>query len=243
MGGLIALLLVIVLALLFIAAIMIITSIITLWKLFTKAGQPGWASFVPVYNIMIMAKIGERPTWVGVTAGVLSIISYVYSQIGNIFLSGDMSIVYINMFIVLLLSGTFIGLYIYILIGCMSKYDKGVLIWLLFWFLPFIAVFIVGKVRYIGDGAGSYGQAAYANPAGAPLAANMSQQAQAPQFAQSPTPQQQTVITPVTAQDAQPSVVVNAPEQSPIPQPVEQTQPPDAESVQSENSQDSSKNS
>lgn len=33
------------------------------WKLFTKAGQPGWAAIVPIYNIIIMLKIVGRPTW------------------------------------------------------------------------------------------------------------------------------------------------------------------------------------
>ena len=39
--------------------------IITLWKVFTKAGQPGWASLIPIYNIYIMTKIAGKPgIWV-----------------------------------------------------------------------------------------------------------------------------------------------------------------------------------
>ena len=30
------------------------------WKMFVKAGEPGWASIVPIYNIMILAKMGGR---------------------------------------------------------------------------------------------------------------------------------------------------------------------------------------
>jgi Na+/melibiose symporter-like transporter len=33
------------------------------WKVFTKAGQPGWACIVPFYNIYIMTKIGGKPWW------------------------------------------------------------------------------------------------------------------------------------------------------------------------------------
>jgi len=33
------------------------------WKLFVKAGQPGWAVIVPIYNILIMLKIVGRPAW------------------------------------------------------------------------------------------------------------------------------------------------------------------------------------
>lgn len=37
--------------------------IIGLWKVFTKAGQPGWASLIPIYNAYIMIKIAGRPGW------------------------------------------------------------------------------------------------------------------------------------------------------------------------------------
>ncbi len=35
--------------------------IIGIWKAFEKAGEPGWASLIPIYNMMVMAKIGGRP--------------------------------------------------------------------------------------------------------------------------------------------------------------------------------------
>jgi len=34
-----------------------------LWKVFTKAGQPGWAAIIPIYNIYIILQIVGRPTW------------------------------------------------------------------------------------------------------------------------------------------------------------------------------------
>lgn len=33
------------------------------WKVFTKAGQPGWAAIVPIYNVYIWTKIVGRPWW------------------------------------------------------------------------------------------------------------------------------------------------------------------------------------
>jgi uncharacterized membrane protein YhaH (DUF805 family) len=33
------------------------------WKIFTKAGQPGWACIIPFYNIWVMLKIVNRPGW------------------------------------------------------------------------------------------------------------------------------------------------------------------------------------
>ena len=37
--------------------------IVAMWKVFTKAGQPGWASIIPIYNIYIWCKIVGRPWW------------------------------------------------------------------------------------------------------------------------------------------------------------------------------------
>ena len=33
------------------------------WKVFTKAGQPGWACLVPIYNVVILSKVVQRPMW------------------------------------------------------------------------------------------------------------------------------------------------------------------------------------
>jgi Ca2+/Na+ antiporter len=33
------------------------------WKMFEKAGQPGWAILIPFYNAYIMLKIAGRPGW------------------------------------------------------------------------------------------------------------------------------------------------------------------------------------
>jgi hypothetical protein len=37
--------------------------IIGLWKVFVKAGQPGWAVLIPFYNIYVLLKIAGRPGW------------------------------------------------------------------------------------------------------------------------------------------------------------------------------------
>jgi len=33
------------------------------WKVFTKAGQPGWAAIVPIYNIFVLVQISGKPVW------------------------------------------------------------------------------------------------------------------------------------------------------------------------------------
>jgi len=44
-------------------SILAIIQIIALWKLFVKAGKPGWACIVPIYNIIIMLEIARKPSW------------------------------------------------------------------------------------------------------------------------------------------------------------------------------------
>jgi Family of unknown function (DUF5684) len=37
--------------------------LVSMWKLFTKAGKPGWASIVPFYNNVVMLEIAGKPIW------------------------------------------------------------------------------------------------------------------------------------------------------------------------------------
>lgn len=34
-----------------------------MWKVFTKAGKPGWASIIPIYNTVVLLEIVGRPVW------------------------------------------------------------------------------------------------------------------------------------------------------------------------------------
>ncbi|MEC7556985.1 MAG: DUF5684 domain-containing protein, partial [Planctomycetota bacterium] len=43
--------------------VILIVLIVANWKLFAKAGQPGWASIIPIYNLVILLQIVGRPTW------------------------------------------------------------------------------------------------------------------------------------------------------------------------------------
>lgn len=33
------------------------------WRIFTKAGKPGWASIIPIYNTIVLLEIIGRPIW------------------------------------------------------------------------------------------------------------------------------------------------------------------------------------
>ncbi|RWY49156.1 DUF5684 domain-containing protein [Mucilaginibacter gilvus] len=45
--------------------IMIVSVIILIayWKIFEKAGKPGWAAIVPIYNIIVLLEIVGKPLW------------------------------------------------------------------------------------------------------------------------------------------------------------------------------------
>ena len=59
-----------------------IFQIIGTWKIFKKAGQPGWAALIPIYNMYILCKVtGVNPYWVLILAlsGLLSFIPIIGS--------------------------------------------------------------------------------------------------------------------------------------------------------------------
>jgi hypothetical protein len=41
----------------------IVLIVVALWKVFLKAGQPGWAAIVPFYNWYILLKVAGKPGW------------------------------------------------------------------------------------------------------------------------------------------------------------------------------------
>jgi len=34
-----------------------------IWKTFEKAGKPGWAAIVPIYNLIVVLEIVRKPLW------------------------------------------------------------------------------------------------------------------------------------------------------------------------------------
>jgi hypothetical protein len=37
--------------------------IIAYWKVYVKAGQPGWGVLIPIYNLYLWVKIAGKPGW------------------------------------------------------------------------------------------------------------------------------------------------------------------------------------
>ena len=40
-----------------------VVCIVGMWKVFTKAGQPGWGVLIPIFNLYLLLKIAGRPAW------------------------------------------------------------------------------------------------------------------------------------------------------------------------------------
>lgn len=41
----------------------IVVLIVAMWKTFEKAGKPGWASIIPIYNTIVILEIIGKPIW------------------------------------------------------------------------------------------------------------------------------------------------------------------------------------
>jgi hypothetical protein len=46
-----------------IALILVVVYVAAYWRIFEKAGQPGWAAIIPIYNIIVLLRVIERPWW------------------------------------------------------------------------------------------------------------------------------------------------------------------------------------
>ena len=43
--------------------LILILMIAGMWKVFEKAGKPGWAAIIPIYNIIVLLQIVGKPLW------------------------------------------------------------------------------------------------------------------------------------------------------------------------------------
>lgn len=57
-----------------------VLQVIAMWKIFTKAGEAGWKSLIPIYNIVTMFKVAGITPWL-VLAYLLAVIPVIGSLI------------------------------------------------------------------------------------------------------------------------------------------------------------------
>jgi hypothetical protein len=69
--------------------VLALIQLIAMWKVFVKAGQPGWACIIPIYNIYVMTKIAGKPgiwvLWCLIPIVNLIFIIWLYNMISKSF--------------------------------------------------------------------------------------------------------------------------------------------------------------
>ena len=72
---------------LIIVLVIAILQIIAMWKLFTKAGEKGWKSIIPIYNLVTLFKISGLSPWlilvyllgaIPIVGGIICLILLIY---------------------------------------------------------------------------------------------------------------------------------------------------------------------
>ena len=63
--------------------------IVSWWIVFKKAGQPGWAILIPIYNFLVILRVASKPWW-----WVFSILLAIIPIVGAILLLVVMIFVY-----------------------------------------------------------------------------------------------------------------------------------------------------
>ena len=58
----------------------------SLWKVFSKAGEPGWACLVPIYNMIVWLKIAGKPAWWFILA-LIPLVNFIVAIIASISLA------------------------------------------------------------------------------------------------------------------------------------------------------------
>lgn len=81
---------------LYVIVVIAIVQIVSMWKIFTKAGEKGWKAIIPIYNLITLYKISGVSPWlvllyllsvIPVVGGLVTFIStiYVYSKLSKSF--------------------------------------------------------------------------------------------------------------------------------------------------------------
>lgn len=97
---------------------------ISLWKIFSKAGKPGWTAFIPLYSYYIEVQIAGLPVWyfiVGCIPVALALASITIPYEGNT-----------------VISLVYVATYCVVVYNLAKRFGKGVGYTLGMIFLPFI---------------------------------------------------------------------------------------------------------
>jgi len=138
--------------LIFMIAIYVVT-VVGLWKMYVKAGRPGWAAIIPIYNWWVWVEMIGRPRW------------WFWALVASVLLSW------------IPIVGVILGILMFVLylMGCLDMakaFGRGAGTGIGLWLLPFVFAPILGfgDAQYLGPVAspagGGFGAAPPPPPAG-----------------------------------------------------------------------------
>ncbi|MDB5163871.1 MAG: hypothetical protein JWS12_489 [Candidatus Saccharibacteria bacterium] len=69
--------------------VVIVVLLASMWKLFEKAGRPGWNALIPLYNTWVLAEIVGKPGYWGLypIAGIIPLVGWLVAVAGTIYFS------------------------------------------------------------------------------------------------------------------------------------------------------------
>jgi hypothetical protein len=72
---------------------MVVVMIVCQWVIFKKAGKPGWAAIVPIYNFIVLLEIINRPIWwiAALFAGVIPVVGGLITLLFTIVIAIDLA--------------------------------------------------------------------------------------------------------------------------------------------------------
>lgn len=111
---------------------LIVAVLAGMWRTFEKAGQPGWASIIPIYNLYIMLVICGKPWWwmlIMIFAGIIPF-------------AGPIVVLVFTIMLYVALSKSF-------------GHGVGFALGLIFLSPIFIMILGFGSSRYVGPGGGA----------------------------------------------------------------------------------------
>lgn len=70
-----------------------ILQIVAMWKIFTKAGEKGWKSIIPIYNVVILFKISGLSPWLVLVylAGIIPFVGWIACLVMTIIQANGLS--------------------------------------------------------------------------------------------------------------------------------------------------------
>ena len=60
--------------------------LVCMWKIFAKAGRPGWASLIPIYNIWVLCEMTTGKGWLAIITMIFPpLVLYIYYALNKVF--------------------------------------------------------------------------------------------------------------------------------------------------------------